>query len=234
MRTRRVSRPAGTRRGTTSRPAAAAARTRSPRRPSPARACGPASSAPSRSPATREHERRAVVVVDRDGIAGLDVQRRAHLVRARDSLDERLHRVDRACAACAPRRRGNVPAMSTVSGMTLFVVPARILVIETTTGSNVLMRRVASTWSACTISAATGIGSFARYGVDACPPLPVTVIVEHVGRRHERPALASRSFPTAGSATRAARTRRRRWRRRARPRRSCSARRGSLPRRVGT
>ena len=38
------------------------------------------------------------------------------------------------------------------------------------------MRRVTITCSACTISAATGIGSLARYGVDAWPPLPVTVI----------------------------------------------------------
>ena len=66
--------------------------------------------------------------------------------------------------------------MSTVSGITLSAVPARIFVIVTTTGSNVLMRRVAITCNACTISAAIGIGSFARYGVDACPPLPVTLI----------------------------------------------------------
>ena len=57
--------------------------------------------------------------------------------------------------------------MSTVSGITLSVVPARIFVIVMTTGSNVLMRRVTITCSACTISAAIGIGSFARYGVDA-------------------------------------------------------------------
>ena len=57
--------------------------------------------------------------------------------------------------------------MWTDSGITLFVVPARIFVIVITTGSNVLMRRVTITCSACTISAATGIGSFARYGVDA-------------------------------------------------------------------
>ena len=88
----------------------------------------------------------------------------------------------------------------TVSGITLFVVPPRIFVIVITTGSNVSMRRVANTWSAVTISAATGIGSFARYGLDAWPPLPCTVIVQHVGRGHDRTAAASRSIPPAHSA----------------------------------
>jgi hypothetical protein len=44
----------------------------------------------------------------------------------------------------------------------------------TTAGSNTSTRRVTIVCSACTISQAIGIGSIARNGSLACPPLPVT------------------------------------------------------------
>ncbi len=69
-----------------------------------------------------------------------------------------------------------VPSMCAVSGMMLFVVPAAILPIVTTAGSNTSIERVTMICSACTISHATGIGSSVRCGSLAWPPLPVTVI----------------------------------------------------------
>ena len=48
------------------------------------------------------------------------------------------------------------------SGMTLFVVPAWKLPTVMTTGSKMSKRRVTSTWSAVTISHATGMGSAAH------------------------------------------------------------------------
>ena len=38
------------------------------------------------------------------------------------------------------------------------------------------MRRVTIVWIAVTIEQATGIGSIASCGIDACPPAPLTVI----------------------------------------------------------
>ena len=46
-----------------------------------------------------------------------------------------------------------------------------------TTGSNTSNFLVTSVCSAVTISQATGIGSAARCGVEACPPRPCTVTV---------------------------------------------------------
>jgi hypothetical protein len=47
----------------------------------------------------------------------------------------------------------------------------------TTTGSNTLNRLVTITFSAVTISATAGTGSWARSGSDPCPPSPCTSIV---------------------------------------------------------
>ena len=58
--------------------------------------------------------------------------------------------------------------------MMLFVVPALILPIVRTDGSKTSIERVIIVCSACTISQATGIGSSASAGLDACPPRPVT------------------------------------------------------------
>ena len=69
-----------------------------------------------------------------------------------------------------------VPAISAVSGITLSVVPAAILAMVTTAGSKTLTSRVTIVWMACTIAHATGIGSSAAAGLDACPPRPVTVM----------------------------------------------------------
>ena len=68
-----------------------------------------------------------------------------------------------------------VPSSSAVSGMTLVAVPAAMRPTVTTAGSNTSTRRVTYVCSACTISQATGIGSFAWCGIDACPPRPRTV-----------------------------------------------------------
>ena len=68
-----------------------------------------------------------------------------------------------------------VPSMSAVSGIMLFVVPAVICPTVTTAGSNTSIVRVTIICSAWTISHATGIGSSARCGSLAWPPLPVTV-----------------------------------------------------------
>ena len=57
------------------------------------------------------------------------------------------------------------------------VVPAEMLPIVSTIGSNVLTRRLRIVWRARTISAAMGTGSSARCGDDAWPPEPRTVIV---------------------------------------------------------
>ena len=70
-----------------------------------------------------------------------------------------------------------VPSISAVSGITLFVVPAVIRPTVTTDGSNTSIERVIISCSACTISQATGIGSSARCGSLACPPLPVTRMI---------------------------------------------------------
>ena len=66
-----------------------------------------------------------------------------------------------------------VPSMWAVSGMMLSVVPAVIRPTVTTQGSNTSIVRVTIVWRACTISQATGIGSTARNGSLACPPLPM-------------------------------------------------------------
>ena len=66
--------------------------------------------------------------------------------------------------------------ISAVSGITLVVVPAVILVTVTMAGSNTSMRRVTMVCNACTISHAIGIGSSARWGSLPWPPRPVTVI----------------------------------------------------------
>ena len=184
------------------------------------------------SPATRSANAAAVVVVRSSPDS------RAPGAARRACRGRRRYRAPAArsprwrAAATLPRRARNVPTISTVSGMTLFVVPARIFVIVITTGSKVLMRRVTSTCSACTISAATGIGSLARYGVDACPPLAGHRDLEHVGRRHERAAL--RPHRTRRQVRRHVQRERGVDVGRARLRRSCSARRGSLLHRVGT
>ena len=64
-----------------------------------------------------------------------------------------------------------------VSGITLLVVPAVMWPTVTTAGSNTSTVRVTISCRAWTISQATGIGSTARCGSLAWPPLPVTVIV---------------------------------------------------------
>ena len=69
-----------------------------------------------------------------------------------------------------------VPQRVAVSGMTLLVVPARILATVTTAGSKASTRRVTMAWKAVTISQAIGIGSEAWWGIDAWPPRPRTVI----------------------------------------------------------
>ena len=68
--------------------------------------------------------------------------------------------------------------MTAVSGMTLVVVPARILATVTTAGLNASTLRVTMVWNAPTISQAIGMGSTAWCGMDAWPPLPVTVTVK--------------------------------------------------------
>ena len=68
-----------------------------------------------------------------------------------------------------------VPSISTVSGMTLLVVPPLIRAIVRTAGSNGSTERVVAAWSARTSSAAVGIGSRARWGAEAWPPRPRTV-----------------------------------------------------------
>ena len=73
--------------------------------------------------------------------------------------DDALDAFERLPATARSDTARSVPRMCAVSGITLFVVPARIFVIVITTGSNVLIRRVTNVCSACTISAATGIGS---------------------------------------------------------------------------
>jgi len=68
-----------------------------------------------------------------------------------------------------------VPSMKAVSGMMLFVVPATIRAIVSTTGWCALTRRVTAVWSAPTIAAAAGSGSSASCGAEAWPPRPRTV-----------------------------------------------------------
>ena len=70
-----------------------------------------------------------------------------------------------------------VPSMNAVSGMTLVVVPDSIRPMVTTAGSKTSTLLVTIDCRAKTISHAPGIGSSARYGIDACPPRPRTVIV---------------------------------------------------------
>ena len=59
--------------------------------------------------------------------------------------------------------------------MTLSVEPAVNCATVTTAGSNTGTRRVTTDCSASTISAATGTGSAAACGIEACPPRPRTV-----------------------------------------------------------
>ena len=68
-----------------------------------------------------------------------------------------------------------VALSSAAAGMMLSAVPAWKLPTVMTTGSNTSNRRVTSVCRAVTISQATGIGSAARLGRDACPPRPRTV-----------------------------------------------------------
>src|SRR6202041_416446 len=69
-----------------------------------------------------------------------------------------------------------VPSQVTVSGMTLKAVPALIRVTVNTAGSNAGRPRVTMACRAVTISQATGTGSVASWGIEACPPRPVTVM----------------------------------------------------------
>src|SRR3546814_7727449 len=69
-----------------------------------------------------------------------------------------------------------VPHSVAVSGMTLVVVPARILATVTTAGSKASTRRVTMACRLLTISQAIGIGSAAWWGMDAWPPRPRTVM----------------------------------------------------------
>src|SRR5580700_1949289 len=62
--------------------------------------------------------------------------------------------------------------------MTLLAVPATILPQVRTIGSKTLARRVTIACSASPISHATGTGSTARCGIEACPPRPLTRIVQ--------------------------------------------------------
>src|SRR5262245_56902817 len=61
--------------------------------------------------------------------------------------------------------------------MTLWVDPARTRATVTTAGSNTSTRRVTIVWKAPTMAHATGTGSLAWWGIDACPPRPRTVTV---------------------------------------------------------
>ena len=70
-----------------------------------------------------------------------------------------------------------VPTSCAVSGMMLFVVPETICATVITTGSKAGMRRVTILCSAMTISQATGMGSMASCGIEACPPLPFSVTI---------------------------------------------------------
>ena len=69
-----------------------------------------------------------------------------------------------------------VPSQVTVSGMTLKAVPASMRVTVTTAGSKAGRTRVTIACKAVTISQATGTGSVASWGIEACPPRPMTVI----------------------------------------------------------
>ena len=70
-----------------------------------------------------------------------------------------------------------VPRSTAVSGMMFGAVPLVRLPTVSTSGSNVLIRRLRIVCRARTISAAIGTGSSARCGDDAWPPAPRTVIV---------------------------------------------------------
>jgi hypothetical protein len=71
--------------------------------------------------------------------------------------------------------------------MTLSIVPAWKLPTVTTTGSNTSNARVTSVCSAMTISHAAGIGSFARKGVEPCPPAPRTTTRSVSDAAHSAP-----------------------------------------------
>ena len=131
------------------------------------------------------------VVVDGDRVAGLDVDLDVAAVGGGDALDDAPDAVVDLRVRVFSLTARIVPSISAVSGIMLFVVPAVMRPTVTTAGSNTSTERVTISCSACTISQATGIGSSARYGSLAWPPLPVTVIVERVGRRHDRPAAAA-------------------------------------------
>ena len=132
--------------------------------------------------------RRRAVVVDRDRVAPLDLdrRRRRHGRRRCPSRPARCPRGPRSRADADTVR--TVPASSAVSGITLVVVPARILATVTTAGSKTSTRRVTIDWSARTISAAIGMGSPAWCGMEAWPPLPRTTI-------SNSSADASRAWP---------------------------------------
>src|SRR5262245_31955479 len=69
-----------------------------------------------------------------------------------------------------------VPTISHESGITLLVVPAWMLATVTTVGSNTSTLRVTMVWMACTISQAIGTGSRVRWGSEAWPPAPFTLM----------------------------------------------------------
>ena len=67
--------------------------------------------------------------------------------------------------------------MRTSSGITLSVVPAVMVVTESTMGSKASILRVTKLCSACTISHATGTGSRVNCGIEAWPPRPAMWII---------------------------------------------------------
>ena len=89
-----------------------------------------------------------------------------------------------------------VPQSVAVSGMTLVVVPARILATVTTAGSNASIRRVTIAWSAVTISQAIGIGSHGVVGHRGVAAPAPDGDLELVGRRHEGAGPRWRSSPS--------------------------------------
>lgn len=68
-----------------------------------------------------------------------------------------------------------VPVSSQLSGITLLVSPAWMVVTEITAESVGFILRVRMVWKACTISQAIGTGSMPVCGSAACPPLPITL-----------------------------------------------------------
>jgi hypothetical protein len=68
-----------------------------------------------------------------------------------------------------------VPVSSQLSGITLLVSPAWMVVTEITAASVGFILRVRMVWKACTISQAIGTGSMPVCGSAAWPPLPITL-----------------------------------------------------------